>query len=301
MPTFKKSVMLLLTLVFMGCSPAVDESRYEESIEAGLDHFAVEEYSEAETQFKQALEEKEKDEQAEAYLAQTIAYQEALQLFEEEQFDESILQAQNVMDTPNGATSIANRAEALMDEIRGVQEARAQEAAEAEAKAEEERLAAEEEKRAAEQAALEKKEAEQAAEEQAREEAIEAEASETAAGYEYSDFVGYYLQFAPDNPAHSETVLGIAYDQIIVAWWGSEGNTYEVIDSAVYGNTLSVNYSISDPYGEGGGTNGHMELTLNETNGEKTISISFDPHLEFYEASYEEVQAHGYSLVDFVN
>lgn len=269
----KNIILTVFALFLVGCGAAVDETAYKEAIEAGLNYFAVEEYNKAEVQFEQALEEKENDEQAEAFLTQTITYQEAVHLFEEENFDESIVQAQMVIDVPNGATSISNKAKELIDEITDTQEKIALEAAEAERE-------------------IKKVEEE--------EEEIKDPSNEETI-YDYSDFVGYYLHFDPNNPAHSDMMTGVAYDQIIVAWWGSEANTYEVLNSSINGNALTIDYYMPDLYMEGEGTNGTMELTLDEVDGQRIIRSNFEPNLEFYKVPYEEVQSYGYSLIDFVN
>lgn len=282
----KNLFIALIVFILVGCGVNADESLYEESIEAGLDYFAVEEYDDSETQFNQALEVKENDEQAETFLAQTAAYQEALQLFEEGKFDEGVIKAQTVIDTENGAASISNKAEELITEQKEMQERLAQETEEAAEKAAAEKAAAE--KEAAEKAERERIEAEEAAAQAKADE--EAEKRTT---YEFSDFIGYYLR--------SDMFAGIAQDEVIVAWLGGGANTYEILETSINSNMLSMNYFIPDPYAEGGGFYGSMEITLNEASGEKSISFSFEPDLEFNEASYEEVVSNGYSIVDFVN
>lgn len=289
----KNILLVVLSLILVGCGSTIDETLYEESIENGLDYFAVEEYSEAEAQFERALQEKEDDELAEALLAQTVAYRQALKLFEEEKFEEGFAQAETVIAISSDSTSISDEAEKLINNQKLIQEDREKEAEEA-AKNE----AAE--KAAKEKAELEKKEEEAAAQAQADAEA-EALANNEKNHYDYSDFLGYYLHFSSSDRSHSDTVAGIGHDQVIVAWWGSEGNYYDILNKSIEGNTLTIDYYLEDPYVVGEGDYGTMEIILNEEGGEYSITFDFDSEMKFYEASYQEVLSYDYSLTDFVN
>lgn len=290
----KKIVWVLMALLLVACGPGYDEAFYNESIEAGLDAFAVEEYGEAELQFQQALDEKEEDEAATAYLTQTKTYREALQLFEKDQFEEGFVKAQVVIDTENGATSISNKAEELISEQEERQEQIAKEEEEAAQRAKEEAAA---EKAAAEKAAAEKAEQERKEAEAA---AAEAEAAARAAaeaeknkGYALSDFLGYYLR--------SDMFAGISQNEVIVGWSGGGANFYEVLEANVIENILYIKFFSPDPYAEGEGDYGMINFTLNEVNGQKRVRTNFDPDIEFYEATYNEVVNSGYTISDFVN
>lgn len=287
MTNLKKMVWVLLAFVLTACGPGYDEAFYDASIEAGLDAFAMASYAEAEAQFQQALEEKEDDEAAEAYLTQTKRYQVALHFFEDDQFEEGFVKAEEVMDTPNGAASISEKAADLISE----QKERRQQIAQEELEAEEREAA---EKLATEQAELERKEAEAAA-------AAEAEAeAEANAGYDFSDFMGYYLHFISSEWPQSDMFVGIARDQIILGFWGSDGNVYEILDTSIKDNVLFVDYFLLDAYAPDGGIYGSMEITLDESSGEKGIRFSFEPDTIFYAASYDEVLSYDYTTADFV-
>lgn len=270
----KKIVWILMALLLVACGPGYDEAFYNESIEAGLDAFAVEEYGEAELQFQQALDEKEEDETATAYLTQTKTYREALQLFEKEQFEEGFAKAQVVIDTENGASSISNKAEELISKQEERQEQIAKEEEEAEKEAAE--------KEAAEKAEQERKEAEAAAAE-----------AEKNKGYALSDFLGYYLR--------SDMFAGISQNEVIIGWQNAGANLYEVLEATVSENILYIKYFAPDPYAEGEGDYGMISFTLNEVNGQKRMRTNFDPDIEFYEATYNEVVNSGYTISDFAN
>lgn len=282
--------LVVFSLILVGCGGNVDESSYEKTIEDGLDYFAVEKYSEAEVQFELALKEKEDDELAKALLAQTVAFRKSLKLFEEGNFDEGFIQAKTVVETTSGSTSISNKAEELINNQNAIQEKIGKETEEVHKNGAAEKFA----KEKAERDKKEKEEADQHAE-------AGGLTNSEKTKYEYSDFIGYYLHFDSSDRSHSDTVAGIGHNQVVVAWWGGEGNEYDILDKSIEDNTLTIDYYTSNPYTEDERDYGTMKIILNETDGEHSVEFDFDPEMDFYKVSYEEILSYDYSIIDFVN
>lgn len=81
--------MMLVSLLLTGCVNESEEA-YSNSVQKGLDVLAAEDQSKSEVYFELALEEKPKDEKTNAWLVQTVNYGDALQLFEEENYEEEL-------------------------------------------------------------------------------------------------------------------------------------------------------------------------------------------------------------------
>lgn len=124
MKTKRTYIMLysaLLFLLFVGCTKA-DSEAYDVAINNGLEAIRTEHYDEAETYFKQALEEESEDERAGILLKQTQTYMEAVHFFEMEEYEQASKKAKSTQSLENGSDYLAFKAGELLDDIKTVQE-----------------------------------------------------------------------------------------------------------------------------------------------------------------------------------
>ena len=91
------------------CSNASEEA-YNSAIQKGLDVIASENYEKAEAYFELALEEKPEDEKAKAYLKQTKAYSNAEKAFDDNDFENAKVEAENVVKIKDGSESLVAKA-----------------------------------------------------------------------------------------------------------------------------------------------------------------------------------------------
>ena len=272
-------VVLFFSLTLSGCGNQPDE--YNEAIDHGTASIAAEEYDEAKAYFELALEEEPGDEQSQNILKQLAAYQEAVNYLENDELEKALSHAERIGEITKGSKDLNEQSEALIKEIQENIEKRKVEQAEAKEK--------EEEKAQAEQNSKPVEKTNEPSEESA-------EAAESS--YEVSDFVGYYLHFDSDDRTHSDMIATIGYDYLTVGWYMSNFELYEVLDSWIEGNVLSVEYS-TQPYGEEAEEYGTFSLSLQEDNGEKSIEF-VESGMTFYEATYEEVLDYDYSIQEFL-
>lgn len=115
--------------------------------------------------------------------------------------------------------------------------------------------------------------------------------------YDYSDFVGYYLHYTTDDRSESDMIVTIGNEYLMLGWYLSEFELYEIIDWSIDQNILTIDYYLELPY-EGEGAHGRLSINLFEENGEKYIDFGGD--MLFYETSYDKVQNYGYTLPDFL-
>lgn len=109
--------VLFLLIILMGCN---DEA-YNNAIEKGLDYIASEEFQKAEGAFELALGEKKDDGKATALLEQTKLYQEALEAFEDANFENATDKAELVMIQTEGSNALIKKAEEILSAIEGLQ------------------------------------------------------------------------------------------------------------------------------------------------------------------------------------
>lgn len=258
--------VLFFSLALNGCGSQQDD--YNEAVENGTESIATENYDQAKSYFEQALEEEPEDEQIQSVLEQLEVYQKAMQSLEKEELEEALSQAERTGEITKGSEELNNRSKALIKEIEKHMEER---------KAEQIKMETQ-----MEQVSNSVEEADEPAE----------------SPYEYSDFVGYYLHFDSDDRTHSDMIATIGYDYLTVGWYMSNFELYEVLDSWIEGNVLSVEYS-TQPYGEEAEEYGAFSLSLQEDNGEKSIEF-VESGMTFYEATYEEVLDYDYSIQEFL-
>ncbi|UOE95135.1 hypothetical protein [Alkalihalobacillus sp. LMS39] len=108
---------LFLLIILMGCN---DEA-YNNAIEKGLDYIASEEFQKAEGAFELALGEKKDDGKATALLEQTKLYQEALEAFEDANFEKATDKSELVMIQTEGSNALIKKAEEILSAIEGLQ------------------------------------------------------------------------------------------------------------------------------------------------------------------------------------
>lgn len=123
--------------------------------------------------------------------------------------------------------------------------------------------------------------------------------NEATAEYTYSDFKGYYLHFSENDPSRSDMIVGIADEVMHIGWWGSEYIEYEIVNASIDGNVLAMDYFVpdTDMYD---GSEGTVYITLNEVDGQKSISFDSDPTNLYYAATYEETLSYDYSFEDYI-
>lgn len=109
-----KTCVLIFSLFFLvACGNASDES-YNSAIQKGLDVIASEKYEKAETYFELALEEKPEDEKATAYLKQTKAFGIAQKAFDDNDFKNAKVEAENVSKIKGGSESLVEKATEML-------------------------------------------------------------------------------------------------------------------------------------------------------------------------------------------
>lgn len=285
-------LVLFLTMGLTGCSNHTNN--YNESIDNGMESITMEEYDQAKSHFEAALEEKPEDERVQNILDQLAAYQEAVQYMENNEMEKALKQAELSSEVTNGSKELNERSKALIKEIQELLEKR--------------RVKQEEEKKS-KQASIEEQKNKELAEAEERAEATEesetkatTKADETneveEAPYDYNDFIGYYLHFDSNDRSHADMNVTIGHEYITIGWYLSEFELYNVLDTSLAENVLSIDYS-TVPYGEEAEEYGTFEVSLNEENGEK--SITFDVSgMTFYQVTYEEVLDYGYTIQDYL-
>ena len=109
-----KTCVLIFSLFFLvACGDASDEA-YNSAIQKGLDVIASEKYEKAEAYFELALEEKPEDEKATAYLKQTKAFGIAQKAFDDNDFKNAKVEAENVSKIKGGSESLVEKATEML-------------------------------------------------------------------------------------------------------------------------------------------------------------------------------------------
>ncbi|MFB5284103.1 hypothetical protein [Peribacillus sp. Hz7] len=118
----KVMVFLLGCLLLLGgCNSKTDEA-YQNSIQKGLDAVAEDNFSKAEGLFEVALESKENDETAKAYLNQVQLILEADDLVEQNKIEDAIKLLNQSIQVKAGSKVISSKSEDKKDELTAVQE-----------------------------------------------------------------------------------------------------------------------------------------------------------------------------------
>lgn len=107
---FLKRYVIILSLFFLAACSNASEEAYNSAIQKGLDVIASENYEKAEAYFELALEEKPEDEKAKAYLKQTKAYSNAEKAFDDNDFENAKVEAENVVKIKDGSESLVAKA-----------------------------------------------------------------------------------------------------------------------------------------------------------------------------------------------
>ena len=107
---FLKRYVIILSLFFLAACSNASEEAYNSAIQKGLDVIASENYEKAEAYFELALEEKPEDEKAKAYLKQTKAYSNAEKAFDDNDFENAKVEAENVGKIKEGSESLVAKA-----------------------------------------------------------------------------------------------------------------------------------------------------------------------------------------------
>lgn len=268
-------IILFFSLGLNGCSQP--SNQYNQAIDQGLEAIATEKYDEARTSFEQALEEEPEDEQIQRILEQLEVYQGAIKSLEKDELEEALSQAKRTGEITNGSRELNDRSKALIKDIQEILDQRKTEQDEKETQTEQ----------------VSNRVEKTSEDSKKTEESIEP----AEAPYEYSDFVGYYLHFDADDRTHADMIATIGYDYLTVGWYRSNFELYQVLDSTVEENVLSVEYLI-EPYGEEAEEYGTFNVSL-EDNGEKRIEF-IESGMTFYQATYEEVLDYDYSIQEFL-
>ena len=269
-------IILFFSLGLNGCSQP--SNQYNQAVDQGLEAITTEKYDEARTSFEQALEEEPEDEQIQRILEQLEVYQEAMKSLEKDELEEALSRAERTGEITNGSKELNDRSKVLIKDIQEILDQRKAEQIEEETQTEQ----------------VSNRVEETSEDSKKIEESIES----TEAPYEYSDFVGYYLHFDADDRTHADMIATIGYDYLTVGWYRSNFELYQVLDSSVEENVLSVEYSI-EPYGEEAEEYGTFNVSLEEDDGEKRIEF-IESGMTFYQATYEEVLDYDYSIQEFL-
>jgi hypothetical protein len=106
-----KIVAVIGLLLFLGGCSSITDEVYQDSIQKGLDAIAEEDFSKAEGLFEMALEAKEKDVKAKAYLSQVQLLLKADDLFKQNKIDEALQSLNHSITVKEGSKVIASKSE----------------------------------------------------------------------------------------------------------------------------------------------------------------------------------------------
>lgn len=104
------AVLIGLLLVLGGCS-SKNDALYQDSIQKGLDAVAENDFSKAEGLFEMALEAKEKDESATAYLKQVQLILKAEELIKQNKIDDAVQSLEKSITVKEGSKVISSKSE----------------------------------------------------------------------------------------------------------------------------------------------------------------------------------------------
>jgi len=124
MKTHYMNVMVALLGLFLllgGCSSKTD-AIYQDSIQKGLDAIAEDDFSKAEGLFEMALEAKEKDVRAKAYLRQVQLFLQADDLIKQNKLDEALRSLDKSITVKEGSKVIASKSEDKKETLLAFQE-----------------------------------------------------------------------------------------------------------------------------------------------------------------------------------
>lgn len=108
------SIILICSIFLVGCK---DNRKYEESINAGKESIENSKYETALEHFKNALEEKENNEEAIYLYEQTNNYIKALKYYNNRQFEDSIKILEGLINKDDGSEVLINHARTLKENI----------------------------------------------------------------------------------------------------------------------------------------------------------------------------------------
>ncbi|MGY3778414.1 hypothetical protein [Isobaculum melis] len=111
-------LVVLVTLTACGNS----EKDYQAAMDTGNDAIAAKDYDKAITSFEKALTYKKSDAEAQDLMDQVKSYQKATKLEEDAKLDEAKKAAQEVIEMKNGSSTLADRGQAVLDEITTLEE-----------------------------------------------------------------------------------------------------------------------------------------------------------------------------------
>ena len=118
---FKIVALIGLLLLLGGCSSKAD-AVYQDSIQKGLDAIAEDNFSKAEGLFEMALEAKEKDVKAKAYLSQVQLLLEADDLIKQNKIDDALQLLDKSITVKEGSKVISSKSEDKKESLLTVQE-----------------------------------------------------------------------------------------------------------------------------------------------------------------------------------
>lgn len=204
-----KNVLLLFSIGFLliGCGTKEDKSAdYREAIQAGLDYVAAADYERARSEFEKALTEKPEDTRAEALLAQTKHYENAMQFRSEEKIELTLEELEKILAIEGGSAGIITKSENLIKNLHPMLVA-------AEDDEEPENLADDPE-------AL------------------------GAPTYTFEDFRGIYTTFKgePYNSIMVDLIM-IEENEVLFGFAYSSFNNYPVTKNIINGNELTIHYN----------------------------------------------------------
>lgn len=110
----------LFFLFFLFSCSNYNEETYNSLIQKGLDALIVEEYEKAEAYFEYSLEEKPNDKKAKVLLSQTKNFVHSLKSFKDKDYKIALEQANSVINTDDGSTSLITKSEALSTDIKEI-------------------------------------------------------------------------------------------------------------------------------------------------------------------------------------
>lgn len=225
--------VLLFSLLLTGCGNESEEA-YNNSVQKGLDVLALEDYSKAEVYFELALEEKPKDEKASALLVQTVNYGDALQLFEEESYEEALQKVELIVNSQNGSNAMITKAEVFKKDIQ-------------------QKVKEPVEVSETEEVDVEEKE----------------EVTET--GYTYDDFKGMYAIFE-STPYQSpiQYVVLLTDTHLIDGLPATSYLVSNILDKRVKDDLLQIDYFTPESE-EDGESSGHIEFQIKYKNNQKIL------------------------------
>lgn len=276
-------LVFIVSLSLVGCGDSTEDT-YNDAVETGIEYIATEDYENAETSFELALETKPEDDYAQAVLMQVESYRTALDAFENENDEQALKEAENILTISEASDEMTDQANDLVERIQTKID---RELAKEKAKKE-----VEEAKLQAEQEAAER-ERERVA--QAEREAAEVEVSSTAS-YTYEDFKGIYGVFEGEPYTSQLVVTYILSDHLltdIVTDW-MEYVAADITNITIDDNMISIDYAGNDGMGPIGYEPGTFEASLEyREDGLKTLIMGDHSMVEM---TREQFDAYGLTI-----